>query len=100
VLNPFHTRELSATELGELLAPSFVVTRTYGVRHGKRLARFERRRGSLVTAQTAGPPESWAARVRRFVHKVRTSDFAISETDVETSLDLLVVARKRTSADK
>jgi SAM-dependent methyltransferase len=98
VLNPFHTRELSAAELIELLSPSFIGTRMYGVRHGKRLARFERRHGSLVAAQTAGLPQTWAATVRRFVHRVRTRDFVIDETDIDTSLDLLVVARKRTSA--
>jgi SAM-dependent methyltransferase len=98
-LNPFHTRELSAADLTELLAPRFVVMRTYGLRLGKRLARFERRHGSLVAAQVAGPPESWPATVRRAVHRVRTEDFGVTETDVDTSLDLLFVARKRTVAD-
>jgi SAM-dependent methyltransferase len=99
VLNPFHTRELSAAELAELLAPSFVVSRMYGLRHGRRLTRFERRRGSLVATQVAGPPEMWAASVRRAVHRVRAADFVIDEDDVDQSLDLVVVARKRTSAD-
>jgi len=99
VLNPFHTRELDAAELTELLTPSFVVTRMYGLRHGRRLTRFERRHGSVVAAQTAGPPETWSASVRRVVHRVRTRDFVIDEDDVDTSLDLVVVARKPTSAD-
>ncbi|MFL6240992.1 MAG: class I SAM-dependent methyltransferase [Actinomycetes bacterium] len=99
VLNPFHTRELAADELAELLAQRFVVTRLYGLRHGRRLARFERRRGSLVETQTAGPPDSWPAPVRRLVQRVRVKDFVVDEKDVDASLDLIVVARKRTVAD-
>jgi SAM-dependent methyltransferase len=100
VLNPFHTRELSGAELTELLSPTFAVTRLYGVRHAKRLHRFERRHGSLVQSQIAGPPESWPATVRRRVHRIRVSDFVVDESDVDTSLDLLAVGRKRTGADR
>jgi SAM-dependent methyltransferase len=99
VLNPFHTRELSATDLQELLSSQFVVTRMYGLRHGRRLSRFERRNGSMVTAQTAGPPTTWPSQVRRMVHRVRVDDFVVAEHDVDSSLDLIAVARKRTSAD-
>jgi 2-polyprenyl-3-methyl-5-hydroxy-6-metoxy-1,4-benzoquinol methylase len=99
-LNPFHTRELSATELTELLAPHFKVTRMHGLRHAPRLSRFERRHGSLVLAQIAGPPDSWAPAVRRRVHRVRAEEFDIGPDDVDTSLDLITVARKRTSADR
>src|SRR4051794_26209681 len=99
VLNPFHTRELSAVELTGLLAPLFVVTRMYGLRHGRRLRRFERRRGSLVGVQTSGLADAWPPRVRRMVHRVLAGDFIVTETDVDASLDLLAVARKRTAAD-
>jgi SAM-dependent methyltransferase len=99
-LNPFHTRELSAAELTELLAPHFVVTRMHGLRHGRSLSRFERRHHPLVSAQIAGPPETWAPTVRRRVHRVRATDFDVSSENVDTSLDLITVARKRTSADR
>jgi SAM-dependent methyltransferase len=99
VLNPFHTRELSAAELTELLAPCFIVTRMYGLRHGRRLRRFERRRGSLVDVQTSALADTWPQPVRRMVHRVKADDFVTTESDVGTSLDLVAVARKRTSAD-
>jgi SAM-dependent methyltransferase len=100
VLNPFHTRELTAAELAELLRPTSVVTRMFGLHHGKRLARFERRHGSLVQAQIAGPAEAWPMRVRRVVHRVRADDFVVNETDVDNALDLIFIARKRTTADR
>jgi SAM-dependent methyltransferase len=99
VLNPFHTRELDTTELRDLVMPAFVVTRMYGLRHGRRLRRFERRHGSLVAAQTAGAPDTWAPTVRRLVRRVRVDDFAVDEVDVGSALDLIVVARRRTAAD-
>jgi 2-polyprenyl-3-methyl-5-hydroxy-6-metoxy-1,4-benzoquinol methylase len=99
VLNPFHTRELDATELTALLGPHFVVTRTYGVWHARRLARHERRHGSVVEAQIATPPVAWSPRLRRLVHRVRVEDFAVSEDNVNGALDLIAVARKRTAAD-
>ena len=99
-LNPFHTRELAADELTELLAPLFVVSRMHGLRHGRRLTRFERRHGSLVSAQIAGPPETWSPAVRRRVARVRATDFVVSGDDVDTALDLVAIARKRTPADR
>jgi SAM-dependent methyltransferase len=99
-LNPFHTRELAADELVRLLAPHFVVTRMHGLRHARRLTRFERRHGSLVSAQIAGPPETWSPAVRRRVARVRADDFVVSDADVDTALDLVAVARKRTPADR
>ena len=99
-LNPFHTRELTAHELADVLTPHFTVTRMLGLRHGPRLARFERRHGSLVAAQIAGPPESWRPAVRRFVATVQASDFVVDAGDIDASLDLVVVARKRTPAEQ
>jgi SAM-dependent methyltransferase len=94
-LNPFHTRELSAAELAELLAPRFLVTRMLGLRPGRRLAWADRRLGSLVDAQLAGPPESWSPALRLRVAAVRASDFRVSAADVDGSLDLVAVAVRR-----
>ena len=98
-LNPFHTRELSAGELTELLSPHFVVSRLNGLRHGRRLSRFERRHGSLVAAQVTGPAATWPPVVRRYVRRVSVADFELSDDVIDAALDLVVVARKRTDAD-
>jgi SAM-dependent methyltransferase len=103
-VNPFHTRELSAGELRELLAPYFVVRHMLGVRHGPRLRRADRtaarRLGAgLVAAQLATPPERWPPALARMVAGVRAADFTVDSRDVDTSLDLLVVAtRARTDS--
>jgi SAM-dependent methyltransferase len=102
-LNPFHTKELTARELTELIAPHFAVTRMLGLRHGPRLTRFEHRHGSLIEALIAGPPESWPDEVRKLVPTVTSDDFRIDADapahPIDSSLDLVIVARRRTSAD-
>jgi SAM-dependent methyltransferase len=95
-LNPFHTRELNAAELTELLAPHFDVVRMYGVHHGRRLRNLDQRwGGSVIDAQLATSPEDWPPRLRRDVAGVRASDFDIHEDGVDASLDLFAVAVKR-----
>jgi 2-polyprenyl-3-methyl-5-hydroxy-6-metoxy-1,4-benzoquinol methylase len=94
-LNPFHTRELSAAELAELLEHDFVVTRMMGLRHGARLRRWERRHGSVMDAQLAGPPETWSPTLREFVASVTADDFVVSAANVNASLDLVAVAYRR-----
>jgi SAM-dependent methyltransferase len=91
--NPFHSRELSADELTELLgAEGFAVSRLLGLRHGPRLRRLDRRYGSLVAAQLAGPAATWHPSLRRDVAAVRARDFVIGRAGLDTSLDLLAVA--------
>lgn len=94
-LNPFHTRELAAAELAAVLAPRFAVTRMLGLRHGRRLARWERRHGSIVDAQLAAPPSRWSSELRREVEQVRAADFLVGPDDVNGSLDLVAVAVRR-----
>jgi SAM-dependent methyltransferase len=94
-LNPFHTRELAATELRALLTPHFETTRMYGLRHGRRLRRLERRIGPLVDAQLAGPPAGWSAEVRMAVQRVRANDFDLTDRHIDATLDLVAVARRR-----
>jgi len=95
-LNPFHTRELTAAELTELLAPHFDVVRMYGVRHGRQLRRLDRRwGGSLIDAQLTTPQDGWPARLRQDVAAVRAQDFDIHEDAIDASLDLFAVAVKR-----
>lgn len=92
-MNPFHTRELSPAELTELLTGAgFAVTRLLGLRHGRRLARLDRRFGSLVDAQLAGPPATWHRELRYEVARIRARDFRLDPADLDTSLDLVAVA--------
>lgn len=93
--NPFHTRELSAAELTELLGPHFDVTRRWGLRHGKRLRSLESRVGPLVEAQLVRAPTDWSPQVRAAVHAIRANDFDIDGADLEASLDLVYVAVRR-----
>ncbi len=95
-LNPFHTRELNAAELTELLAPHFDVVRMYGVHHGRRLRALDRRwGGSLIDAQLATPPADWPPRLTKAVAGVKASDFDIHEDAIDASLDLFAVAVRR-----
>jgi SAM-dependent methyltransferase len=93
--NPFHARELSATELADLVAPAFEVARLLGVRHGPRLARWERRHGSFADAQLRASPADWPAPVRRAVVSVTADDFVLTAHGVDTCLDLFLVAVRR-----
>jgi len=94
-LNPFHTRELTADELGGLLAGAgFTVTNMAGLRHGARLRALDAAHdGSFVDAQIAcslaGLP--WAARLRSDVESVTCADFVLSTADVDSSLDLVAI---------
>lgn len=94
-VNPFHTRELSAAELAALLRPRFASVRMYGVHHGRRLRRIERRVGKVVAEQLASAPEEWAAGLRPAVHRVRANDFEVNDRAIDASLDLLAIARRR-----
>nr|WP_225954005.1 class I SAM-dependent methyltransferase [Kibdelosporangium phytohabitans] len=96
-LNPFHTRELSGAELTELLTGAgFRVEVMAGLRHGPALLGADARFGSVIQAQmdvavSAGP---WPAELLACVEAVSSADFEISESDVDSSLDLVGVAVK------
>lgn len=95
-MNPFHHRELDPAEFAELLdRGGFEVSRLLGLRHSARLRRLDKRFGSMVDAQLAGPPGTWHEELRRAVAAVRTADFELSPDDLDSSLDLLAVAIKR-----
>lgn len=97
-LNPFHTRELSAAELTELLeASGFTVDRMLGVHHGPTLAAMDARHGgSIIDAQislaVAGRP--WPAELTADVAAVRAEDFHLTEDDIDASLDLYAIAER------
>jgi 2-polyprenyl-3-methyl-5-hydroxy-6-metoxy-1,4-benzoquinol methylase len=94
-VNPFHTREVSATELQDLVAPWFLPWRVAGVHHGRRLSRWNRRRPGLVARQLATPPADWPRALRRRVAQVRADDFDVRADRIDESLDLLLLGIRR-----
>jgi SAM-dependent methyltransferase len=95
-LNPFHTRELNADELSQLLGDAgFAVDGVYGVFHGPRLAEMDARHGgSIIEAQIARAVADapWPAQLLADVAAVTTADFDVVETDIDDSLDLVAIA--------
>ena len=98
-INPFHTRELNAAELTELLtAAGFRIESVYGVFHGRRLAELDARHGgSIIDAQIARAlaEAPWPAELLADVASVTTDDFDLVEAadrDVDESLDLVAIA--------
>jgi SAM-dependent methyltransferase len=102
-LNPFHTRELAADELADLVrAADFDVDFLGGLHHGPRLRALDAAHGgSLIDAQVGVvlghlPGEAtWPADLLADVAAVRADDFDIHDRDVDASLDLVAVARVR-----
>jgi hypothetical protein len=100
-VNPFHTRELNASELTELLTDGGFEMRTMsGVFHGSGLTELDARHGgSIIDAQItralAGDP--WPADLLADVAAVRCADFDIvdaSQRAIDDSLDLLAIAAR------
>ena len=98
-LNPFHTRELNAAELRELLEDGgFEVRSMSGVFHGPALAEMDARHGgSIIEAQIARAVADapWTPELLADVAAVRSQDFEIASEevrDIDASLDLLAIA--------
>ena len=98
-INPFHTRELNADELTELLVGAgFASVSMSGVFHGPRLAEMDSRHGgSIIDAQIARAVADapWPAELLTDVAAVTTADFDIVEADardINASLDLVAIA--------
>lgn len=94
-VNPFHVREFAADELhDELTAAGFVVDRLLGVHHGARLQAEEARLGRrFVDAIVEVEPDAWEPELRATVHTTSPDDFEVTDHDLDTSLDLLALAR-------
>jgi SAM-dependent methyltransferase len=104
-INPFHTRELNADELTELLtAEGFSMASMLGVFHGPRLLGLdERHGGSIIDAQIARAlaDAPWPQDLLDDVASVTTDDFdLIDDADrdsrdsrhIDDSLDLVAIA--------
>ncbi|MCV7029051.1 class I SAM-dependent methyltransferase [Mycobacterium sherrisii] len=101
-INPFHTRELNADELTELLVDAgFTGVAVSGLFHGARLREMDARHGgSIIDAQIAravagDEGASWPAELAADVAAVTTDDFdlvAAADRDIDESLDLVAIA--------
>jgi SAM-dependent methyltransferase len=98
-VNPFHTRELNAAELCDLLCGGGFEVRTIGgVFHGPRLSALDAKHGgSIIDAQIdrALADEPWPAELLSDVESVTVYDFQILDTsarDIDESLDLVAIA--------
>ena len=95
-INPFHTRELNAGELTELLLDAgFRDVAVSGLFHGARLREMDARHGgSIIDAQIAHAVADtpWPPELVGDVAAVTTDDFDIGDTDIDESLDLIAVA--------
>ena len=98
-INPFHTRELDAAELTELLtAAGFSVESMLGVFHGEHLAELDARHGgSIIDAQIARAlaDAPWPDDLLADVVSVATDDFDLidaADRDINDSLDLVAIA--------
>ncbi len=94
-VNPFHVIEFAPSELRDLLGRQFRVDALLGVRHGPALEEVEAERGRLFTDLVLdSPPDAWPTWLTEAVAAVGIDDFPITDTDLDTSLDLLAVVRK------
>lgn len=98
-INPFHTRELNAAELTELLtAAGFSVEAVLGVFHGPRLIELDSRHGgSIIDAQIARALANapWPEALLADVASVRGDDFDLVDArdrNIDDSLDLVAIA--------
>jgi SAM-dependent methyltransferase len=98
-INPFHTRELNADEMTELLtAAGFSIEAMLGVFHGPRLVELdERHGGSIIDAQIARAlaDAPWPEDLLADVASVTIDDFDLIESsarNIDDSLDLVAIA--------
>jgi SAM-dependent methyltransferase len=88
--NPFHVEEFDAEQLVVMMkAAGFADVQLYGVFHGPRLAA----RPTLIAEQIeAALSDHWPSDLEQFVATVTSADFTISASELDASLDLIVVA--------
>jgi SAM-dependent methyltransferase len=98
-VNPFHTRELNARELTDLLVNGgLALDSMLGVFHGARLSALDRvHGGSIIDAQVqrALADAPWPDALLADVASVTIDDFELAdagERDIDESLDLLAIA--------
>jgi SAM-dependent methyltransferase len=98
-VNPFHTRELNAAELSDLLeSAGFAIESMHGVFHGTRLAGLDAKHGgSIIDAQIslALADAPWPAELLADIASVSADDFELidaADRAIDDSLDLVAIA--------
>jgi SAM-dependent methyltransferase len=98
-INPFHTRELNAAELTELLeSGGFTLDAMQGVFHGRTLTELDAKHGgSIIDAQVARAlaDAPWPDDLLTDVASVGIDDFDLTDAgdrDINGSLDLVAIA--------
>jgi SAM-dependent methyltransferase len=98
-INPFHTRELNADELTELLETAgFRLEAMLGVFHGRGLVELDDKNGgSIIDAQIARAlaDAPWPQELLADVASVTADDFDLTDAgdrDIDDSLDLVAIA--------
>ena len=103
-LNPFHTRELSGSELAGLVRDAgFVDVEVLGLHHGPRLRELDARHGgSIVGAQVAVAVggTGWPPALLSDVTSVTCADFELTADDLDASLDLVAFAKRSPTSAK
>jgi len=101
-INPFHVEEFDAEQLRDLLLDAgFTEVDMRGIHHGPRLTDWEKRHGSIVSAQvTASLEGTWPDDLRDTISQVTADDFVIDAEPVAAegarmaqAQDLLAIAR-------
>jgi SAM-dependent methyltransferase len=95
--NVFHSRELDARELVDLVRSHLHIVGIAGVEHGPRLREWADRGGDVVAAQLAAPYEAWSDDLCALVRSVSVADFVTTQSsrdpeDLDACLDLILVA--------
>lgn len=89
--NPFHVEEFDAEQLESLVRDAgFDEVQMFGVFHGPRL----QLRPTIIQEQIQAVLEdAWSEELEEMVASVSPADFTIGTDDLDTSLDLIVLAR-------
>ena len=97
--NVYHSRELDAAELVDLVAPHLDVERVAGVEHAPRLRDWMQAHGDPIAAQLATTPAECSDELRALVGSVSVEDFMITDgpDHLDECLDLILVARSATA---
>ena len=98
-LNPFHTRELNAAELTELLVEAGFTVTTDDRRAPRPPAERARRqdtagRSSTLSSNARSPGTPWPADLTADVAAITADDFDLRTDDIDASLDLVAIATR------
>lgn len=94
--NLYHPKELTPTELLDLVASVAAIESYEGLSHGLALMAWESTNGPIVDQQIATPYDQWGPALVRAVTEIEVEDFVLAPEGLDRSLDLVIVAMKAT----